>query len=166
MTPRTARRHGSRPRLIAVVLAAAALALPAAAQADDDLIPAGEGCAFDILYHVEHKQTPAADHLRIGFGQATITNPATGASVVTKSRYTETFSVDEVTNTESGIILGRRNWQFYPGDQGPFGVVVEEVDLLRLEGRVTYTFDFDADLFTAFTFSGGATDICAMIAGT
>ncbi len=72
-------------------------------------------------------------------------------------------TVDPVTNIAVGEITGRFMFLFLPGDQGPFGQVAEPA-LIRLVGHSRYTFDIDNNLVTAFSLSGVATDLCALIA--
>ncbi|HEY6571050.1 MAG TPA: hypothetical protein VIZ22_12210 [Candidatus Limnocylindrales bacterium] len=98
-----------------------------------------------------------------GSGDVTLTNAETGASILSKSRYLTTATPSPATNSVTEKFLGRRIYQFYPGDQGPDGVIGEPGALLRIDGFVQLTTDLATDAYTAFSFRGRVTDLCAAL---
>jgi hypothetical protein len=93
--------------------------------------------------------------------ERTITNDATGATFV------ETTASHEVDTFENGQILGMINgqfiWQFYPGDVGPDGVVLDHLLALYIQGSATYVVDANTGATLAITIVGTTTDICAAL---
>src|SRR5262245_52150057 len=78
-----------RRRLTSVGLAMLlplAIAAPATA-ADGFVIPAGEGCAFDVFVSATDLPEAVGDHNPVGFGNITFTNLDTGAWYLQKSRH-------------------------------------------------------------------------------
>lgn len=133
--------------------------------AEPDIIPAGFGCSFDVLVEPEQKDGAAAAHMPIGFGNITLTNMDTGASILTKSRYTLTETVDPDTNQVFVEIKGRFLLVLWPGDQGPLGEVQEPGMLIRVVGDTRFTADLETEVVTAFAIKGHVTDMCVLLAG-
>jgi hypothetical protein len=130
--------------------------------------PAGTGCDFDVTVY----RTPGSRTTFTNFSdgremvlnhsvQRRITNDATGAVFVESS-------IDhEVDWFEGGLIRGTINgqfiWQFYPGDVGLDGVVLDHLLALFMVGRATYVVDATTGATLEINFNGTATDICAAI---
>ena len=74
---------------------------------------------------------------------------------------TDTF-VD--ANTVNSVIIGRVWVQFYPGDQGPFGVVGANGAAYAFDGQLSYTLDLNTFAFTSFSYKGPVVDLCAELA--
>jgi hypothetical protein len=53
---------------------------------------------------------------------------------------------------------------FYPGDQGPFGEVGEPGALYAFAGTSSVTVDLNTFAYTAFSYQGSVTDLCAIAA--
>ena len=133
-------------------------------------IPAGFGCSFAVLVQ------PAADesskitqfddaHTRITHrGNTTFTNWDSGASVVHGARFQRTVTHDQAANTLVATVRGRVSINLWPGDYGPYGVVSEPGLLVAITGSVQSTFDFNIGSYTAFSFKGQLTDVCALLA--
>jgi ABC-type transport system substrate-binding protein len=159
------RRRNRSVRLALLLGAAVTLAAaPAVSAVEPFIIPAGLGCSFDFLVEPVHKEH-AGDRFPIGFGNITMTNMETGATYLQRSRYQEIETFDPLTNTVELAITGRIWIQFYPGDQGPDGEVGEPGAALAFSGKVQLTIDADTDFYTAFSYQGRFTDLCAELAG-
>ncbi len=132
-------------------------------------IPAGLGCAFDVGGEpsdgARQKVTVFSDGRTVTHGHAepTLRNLETGASFVQRSRYKSTAIYDPESNVVFEDVSGRIYIQFFPGDQGPNGVVGEPGALLAVSGHVTLAFDLDTFLFVSFSLDGHATDLCALL---
>ena len=162
---------------VALVLALLVAAPAAAAQPIRTLIvagpathyPAGEGCAdFGVtVYRPLGGWTAITDFsdgresLINHVIQRTITNDATGATFV------ETSVSHEVDRFENGQIIGRINgqfiWQFYPGDLGPDGAVLDYILALYIQGSANYVVDGTTYATQAITIKGTVRDICAAL---
>lgn len=154
----------ARSRIVAVVIALGLALIAPTPALGAMIIPAGEGCSFDVLVEPEQKDGAAAAHMPIGFGNITLTNMDTGVSIVTKSRYTATETVDPVANVGFVEITGRFFLLLFPGDQGPFGEVAEGAGLFRIVGETRFTYDLETEVVLAFAIDGHATDLCALLA--
>lgn len=153
--------HPRRITLVAGLLLV--LGLPITADAADPMVfPAGFGCPFDVQAEPAFLEGGAAsERLRIGWGNITLTNLDTGATTVTKSRYTAIDTYDAVGNAVVSEITGRIMIGFWPGDAGPSGEVEYPGMLLRVVGNISLTFDLNTQLFTAYSLEGQSTDLCA-----
>jgi hypothetical protein len=151
-------RRSIRLAMISVV-ALTLVIVPSASAVEPDVIPAGLGCSFDVLIREDH----VAFGAHFGSGDVTLTNGDTEASILSKSRYVTTATPDPATNSVTETFLGRRIYQFYPGDRGPGGVVGAPGALLRIDGFVQLTTDLATDAYTAFSFRGRVTDLCAAL---
>ena len=167
----------ARGALIAVALAVIWAAPAAAAQPTRSVIqgtlvshyPAGEGCDFDVTAY----KLPSAHTTVIEFSDGTlvfdahslhrrIVNDATGAE------YDENIVSHEVDNVDAngidhGSINGQFIWQFYPGDMGPDGVILDHVLALDIVGRATYVVEWDTGVTLEISIVGSYTDICAAL---
>jgi hypothetical protein len=155
----------SRSIRLALILGAAVtlVAAPAASAAESFIVPAGQGCAFDVLVQPVHQEHPG-DRFPIGFGNITMTNLDTDATYLQRSRYTITETFDPLTNTFKDAVTGRIWIEFYPGDEGPGGVVGEPGAALAFSGNVQVTIDADTGAYRAFSYEGTFTDLCAQLA--
>ena len=169
-----------RAAITGLLVLAALLALPVAEGAkpirevfgpsQPGVIPAGEGCAFDVLWQPSpdafHTETYFSDGRvqTIGHGNPTLTNLETKKSYVQTSRYEITEVLDDETNDVLGEGHGRFLAGFLPGDQGPYGEVGADGANYGMIGNFRYTFDLDTLTLTSFQFSGSATDVCAILA--
>jgi hypothetical protein len=166
----------ARGAIIAVALAAIWAAPAAAAQPTRTVIvagpvahyPAGTGCDFDVtVYRSPGSRTAITDfsdgsEMLINHAtHRTITNDATGATFVEES------ISHEVDRFEGGQIIGMINgqfiWQFYPGDVGPNGVVLDHLLALYIQGMATYVVDGTTFATLEITIRGTVTDICAAL---
>jgi hypothetical protein len=122
-------------------------------------IPAGLGCSFPISGEPDPRARQTilefsnGETRILGHANATLTNLDSGASILWRSRYRQTAN--------SGT--GRFFFLFFPGDQGPFGLVGEPGALLGLIGHFELTADPDTGVITSFTLNGQATDLCAVL---
>ena len=134
-----------------------------------DLIPAGLGCAFDVLWSPDGKVavTTFGDGRTVthGNGEVTLTNLDTGATFVHRARDNQTATYDAATNELVESVSGQVVYNFYPGDVGPWGVVSDPGMLVRFSGRETDRFSLDTFAYTSFSYSGNVTDVCAALAG-
>ncbi|HSV41473.1 MAG TPA: hypothetical protein VLI04_22100 [Nocardioidaceae bacterium] len=136
------------------------------ASADHSWIyPAGEGCSFGVLMEAVHPPEPAGepgvDRKPIAMGDATLTNLDTGATYLQRVRYLGSETYAPETNTWLVEYRGRRIINFYPGDQGPNGLVEEPGLLLAFTGSIQTWVDPDTFYFTEFSFEGTYVDLCA-----
>lgn len=152
-------RRSIRMAVIAVAVLTLILA-PAVSAVEPVIIPAGEGCSFDVL--LEPTSGPAGD--KIGFADITMTNLDTGASYVQRSRYLQTETIDPATNTGVWNVIGRILIGFFPGDMGPYGVVGEPGAMLGFTGSFQLTYELDTGVTTAFSYRGHLIDLCARLA--
>jgi hypothetical protein len=160
------RRRLVRPFRLAMVLAVGitVLATPAASADHSLVMPAGEGCSFDVLAQADHLPEPARDRNPVGFGNITFTNLDTGTTYLQRSRHIPTEIFDPETNTLWIAEKGRIFIQFLPGDQGPNGVVDEPGALLAFSGSIQLTWDLDTNFYTEFSYEGTFIDLCAKLA--
>ena len=132
---------------------------------DPFVMPAGLGCAFDVLSTPIGWQAVSefddGRTLTIGHADITMTNLDTGATYLQMSTYREVAIYDPGTNDILLEISGRIFWNLYPGDQGPSGVIGEPGAVFGTVGNVTAVLDLDTGLFTSFSLEGTTTDICA-----
>lgn len=164
----------------AVLLAAVGVGLPASAayadkptrtviQPENFVIPAGEGCSFPVGEEIDDlarvRLTEFSDGRVVLQGRAhpTLTNLHTGKSLVhhTVGNITDYPSeAGETTMTVNGqLFMG-----FWPGDQGPFGLVEYPGALYSVNGHVRATYDSSTLIYTSFELAGTATDLCAALA--
>ena len=167
----------ARGAVIAFVLALACAAPASAAQPTRyeipgtlvSHVPAGEGCDFAVTAY----KLPSAQTTVTEFSNGTlafeahslhrrIVNDATGAEY---NDNIVSYEVDRVDSAgiDHGTINGQFIWQFYPGDMGPDGVVLDHVLALDITGRATYVVDWNTGVTLAITIVGQTTDICAAI---
>jgi hypothetical protein len=129
---------------------------------------AGTACEFDVtVYRTPGSRTTFMD-FPDGRGVAQnhavhrrITNDATGAAFVESSVYREVdrFEGDLIR----GTISGQSIWQFFPGDVGPDGVVLDHLLALFIRGEVTYVVNGVTGATLEISIRGTTTDICAAI---
>jgi len=137
---------------------------------DPFVIPAGLGCSFDVLWDTDPSarivDTQFADGrlARNTNGDPTLINLETGASFHHKARYHSLDRIDPLTNEDLFDVSGQFVAQFYPGDQGPTGVVAWPGALIRFTGNQHWTIDLNTGVVTAFSYTGQMVDICALLA--
>lgn len=160
---------------IALVIALASAAPAAAAQPTRSVIvagpstqyPAGTGCDFDVtVYRPKGGWTAITDFsdgreaIVNHVVERTITNDATGATFV---EVTSSHEVDVIIDGDyHGTITGAFIWQFYPGDVGPDGSVLDHLLALYIRGSATYVVSGEG-VTEQITINGTMTDICAAI---
>jgi phage baseplate assembly protein gpV len=167
----------ARGAVIAVVLALVVAAPAAAAQPTRSVIdwqpvshfPAGTGCDFDVTAH----NLPSAHTNVIEFSDGTLVYDAHSlhrriVNDTTGARYDNSIVFHEVDRVDSagidhGTVNGQFVWQFYPGDMGPDGVILDHVLALDIVGRATYVVDWNTGVTLEFSMVGRYTDICAAI---
>lgn len=136
------------------------IAAPAASADHTWVILAGEGCSFDVLLEATHLPEPVGERNPVGWGNATLTNLDTGATYLHRTRYVARETFDPDTNTWLVEELGRKVLNFFPGDQGPNGLVEEPGLYLAFSGTRQYTVPADGFLFTSFSYTGTYIDLC------
>jgi hypothetical protein len=127
------------------------------------LIPAGTGCAFDVLEELGENARITFTEFSDGrlraqaHGDVVLRNLETEQSSDWKNRWNawQTSTVFEAS--------GRLLFSFFPGDQGPFGTVGENGALFGLVGHTEITFDADTGAITSFSLDGQAIDICPLL---
>ena len=167
----------ARGAVIALALALIAAAPAAAAQPTRTVTyvglvahyPAGTGCDFDVTVYrsagSRYTNTSFSDGRFVTENHAvhrTITNDATGATFVESSISHEVDRFDDA-GLIVGTISGQFIWQFYPGDVGPDGVVLDHLLALFIQGTATYVVDANTGATLKITIVGTTTDICAAI---
>ena len=156
----------------------AATAMPAAAAQPTRIVidaqptthyPAGTGCAdFDVtVYRPRGGWTAITDFS--GGREAvvnhaierTITNDETGATFVENSisHEVDTFENGQIIGTISGQFI----FEFYPGDVGPDGVVLDHILALYVQGWASYVIDDTTFATLGITITGTTMDICAAL---
>lgn len=132
------------------------------------VIPAGFGCRFDVRSAPVGSQaiTEFDDGRVVTIGNAdiTLTNLETGASYVQHSNYHGTDTLDPGANTRHLVVNGSIFIQFFEGDAGPFGEVGENGALFAFVGTLSITLDLNNEAYSAFSYHGTATDLCALLA--
>jgi hypothetical protein len=140
-------------------------------QPGDRVIPAGYGCAFDVL-----KQWDATSRLTItdfsdghqmfiGTGTQTLSNTQAGTSFEWRTGFHRTESYDSGTDQFIWETSGRVVLEFWPGDVDQFGQVVgENGALYAFVGRAVATVDPDSFFITSTTLDGVSIDLCAELA--
>ncbi|MGZ8822151.1 MAG: hypothetical protein ACXWX1_12620 [Aeromicrobium sp.] len=98
-------------------------------------------------------------------GNPTLTNLATGRTFDHKARFHVVDTYNPQTNEIVEVTTGQVNGVFWPGDQGPWGVVSYPGRMLRFTGNTRTTFDVDSESITSFSYSGQVMDVCAALAG-
>ena len=87
--------------------------------------------------------------------------------LATGAVFVESSIVHEVDRFDGGLIRGEISgqfiWQFYPGDVGLDGVVLDHLLALFMVGRATYVVDANSGATLEINFIGTSTDICAAI---
>jgi hypothetical protein len=135
------------------------------------LIPAGTGCAFDVLEELGENAhitlTEFSDgrlHIQ-AHGDVVLTNLETPEqSIDWKNRWNASETFDPEANSIISEFSGRLLFTFFPGDQGPFGTVGENGAFFAFVGLVEITMDADTGVVTSFSLNGSATDVCALLA--
>jgi hypothetical protein len=135
------------------------------------LIPAGQGCSFDVRGESSERArqtfTEFSDGriVTIGHAEPTLINLDTGNSFVQRSRYKATETFDPETNELFVEISGRFFINLFEGDQGPSGEVEEPGELLSVIGHQQFTVDPDTGVITSYSLDGRATDLCSLLSG-
>jgi len=166
----------ARGGLIATLLALVIAAPAAAAQPTRSVIiagpfthfPAGTGCDFDVtVYRPKGGWTAFTDfsdgHEAIvnHAVERTITNDATGATFVevSSSHEVDRFDGDLIIGGISGSFIA----QYYPGDVGPDGHVVDHLMALYVHGYASFVVNGVTGATLGGRLVGTTTDICAAI---
>ena len=135
------------------------------------VIPAGLGCSFDVEARpgdgARAALTEFSDGRTVLHGHATstLTNLETGATFAQRTRAKVTDTFDPEANEIVEEISGRIFIGFFPGDQGPSGLVEEPGAVLSVIGHQRLTYDADTFVITSYSLNGKATDICAQLSG-
>ena len=137
-------------------------------QPPPSVIPAGQGCSFDVGEQAGEGMTTLTEfsdgrtviHVN---ADPILTNLETGDTFVQRARAKVTDTVDAQANEIVEEISGQVFVSFLPGDQGPSGVVEEPGALLSIIGHQRLTFDADTFVLTSYSLNGKATDICAQL---
>ena len=132
-------------------------------------LPAGAACEFAISGTPDERARQTIiefDDGRtrlIGHASPTFTNLETGASIVHKSRYYNSFVYDPVVNDVYIEVSGRVFFSFLPGDEGPNGTVGSPGALIGFAGDIEATFDLDTGLLVSFEHEGTSKDLCELL---
>lgn len=131
------------------------------------VIPAGQGCSFDVRgvpTSGHEAQTVFSDtewmnqiHVK-GYYE----NMDTGAIYWVNDTWSERDVYDPTTNIDVVTTSGQVDTMFWPGDVGPFGPVTTAT-MYRFTGTTTNTVDFNLNRTVAFSWSGRVTDLCAAL---
>ena len=136
---------------------------------DPVVIPAGQGCSFDVLEEPGPDARPTITVFDDGrtvlhaHANATLTNVDTGASFAHRARFHLVQRYDPETNQVSQVVSGQVFITFWAGDQGPYGVVSEPGLMLRFTGTAQITADAETGVYSEFSSTGFFTDICALL---
>jgi hypothetical protein len=170
--------RAARGAVIAVMLALLMVAPAAAAQPTRTVTyqplvshyPAGSGCAFDVTVYrtpgARYAVTDFSDGREMTIGHSirrTITNDATGATFVETSVSHDVYQLDAANGVYRGMTNGQFIWQFYPGDVGPDGVILDHLLALYIQGTAKYVVDATTFALLEITIKGTVMDICAAI---
>ena len=135
---------------------------------DSFVVPAGLGCAFDVQVRRDdpeaHVTTTIFDDGRVmtqGHATPTLVNLDSGLSLDHDSNYRSVLTLDPDSPVAHVVINGTFYISVWPGDDGPFGVVVEPGAMFSLTGHVTFDIELPSEVITSFTLNGTATDLCA-----
>jgi hypothetical protein len=134
-------------------------------------LTAGLGCSFPVSGTPDDKAgyrvTEFSDGrtLFVGRGNPTMTNVETGQTIQPSFHLSRLQTAGAVAGTVELDTRGSFFFVFFPGDVGPNGRVEAPGALLEMTGRAVATYDLSAGLFTAFSFDGKITDLCAALAG-
>jgi hypothetical protein len=143
------------------------------------VLPAGTACAFDVAGQPNPKPTSAAAFQSGGFvgetdfsdgsvmysvrARGAYVNLETGAQFPTLDTYADLEGIDPDSGNIVGVARGQVTFFFYPGDQGPFGVVGSDGALYHVDGVASYTIDANTFATLAFAYTGSITDVCAAL---
>ena len=168
-----------RTSLLAAVVALALIIAPTAPAAkpirtvipftEPILLPAGVGCAFPVRGQPGPGSRATITEFgdgrtqTIDWAQANLTNLDTGGTILWRSRFKATETIDSETNELVAELSGRFFFLLLPGDQGPSGEVGEPGALLGVVGHLRFTVDLDAGVGTSFSLNGQTTDLCALL---
>jgi hypothetical protein len=166
----------ARGIVVAVVLALVVAAPAAAAtpptrtvyEPHEFVIPAGQGCSFDIRGVPTsgfQAQTVFSDnewrksiHVK-GYYE----NMDTGATYWVNDTWSELDVYDPATNILVVSTSGQVDTEFWAGDASPFGGLMTTATMYRFTGTTTNTVDFNLNHTVQFTWSGRVTDLCAAL---
>jgi hypothetical protein len=135
--------------------------------AETFVLPAGQGCAFDVAGDktgsLKTTEQPNGSVVVKGEALITITNLETGGTYLQDSRAKTVETYDPATNEVHVVGKGRLLFSFWPGDQGPNGVIGEPGALLAIDGDFSFSLDVGTFFFTSFSVDGQVTDLCAIL---
>lgn len=173
---RTLPRRLARGFVVAVVLALVVAAPAAAAtpptrtvfEPNPFVIPAGQGCSFDVrgvptsgfaaLTVYSENEWRKSVHVKV-----TLENMDTGATYSVNNTWTELNIYDPATNILVVTTSGQSVTEFWPGDVSPFGGLITTATLYRFIGTTTNTIDFNLNHTVQFIWSGQVIDLCAAL---
>jgi len=173
---RTLARRLARGVVVAVVVALV-VAGPAAAATPPTrtvfephpfVIPAGQGCSFDVrgvptsgfaaLTVFSENEWRKSVHVEV-----TYENTDTGATFSVNNTWTELNVYDPATNILVVTTSGQSVTEFGPGDASPFGGLITTATLYRFIGTTTNTVDFNLNHTVRFSWAGQVIDLCAAL---
>jgi hypothetical protein len=168
---RTARAAVSALVIALIVAAPAAAATPPTRTVFEPhpfVIPAGQGCSFDIrfvptggfaaLTVYSENEWRKSVHVKV-----TYENMDTGATYSVNNTWTEWNVYDPTTNILVVKTGGQSVTQFVPGDVSPFGGLITTGTFYRFTGTTTNTVDFNLNRTVQFSWSGQVIDLCAAL---
>jgi hypothetical protein len=164
----------ARGAVIAIALALLAAAPAAAAQPTRTVyplhypyftIPAGGGCDFAVEGHPSWG-FQAATEFSDGSVQYSVrahgayVNPANGDSYWVEDNWRDRDVPVAGTTRVNSVVNGQATYFFFPGDQGPYGLV-DHVVMYHIVGTTWATWDSATYQTYAFQWSGGTiTNVC------
>ncbi len=132
------------------------------------VIPVGLGCSFPIALDVPERVSVVVVEFADGRtvthdrGKISLTNVDTGESLL----HTSTAKITEFPSVAGESVVevsGQLFMTFWPGDQGPNGLVEYPGEAYSVNGHVRLTQVDETFVFTSFSLKGTATDICAAL---
>jgi hypothetical protein len=167
--------RSARGAVIALALALLAAAPAAAAQPTRTVyalhgftIPAGGGCDFAVEGHPAwgfQAKTEFSDG-RVQYSvraHGWYQNADTGATYWVEDNWRDVDTFDPGTTIVHSTVNGQATYTFYPGDQGPYGLV-DHVVMYHIVGTTQATWDSSTYQTYAFSWTGGTiTNVCAAL---
>jgi hypothetical protein len=131
-------------------------------------IPAGGACDFAVEGHPSWGfiATTEFSDGRVQYSvraHGAYVNADTGASYWVEDNWRDLDTFDPGTTIVHSAVNGQATYTFYPGDQGPYGLV-DHVVMYHIVGTTYARWDSSTYQTYAFDWSGGTiTDVCAAL---
>jgi hypothetical protein len=130
-------------------------------------IPAGGGCDFAVegqpAWGFQAKTEFSDGRVQYSVrAHGAYVNADTGASYWVEDNWRDLDTFDNGTTIVHSTVNGQATYFFFPGDQGPFGLV-DHVVMYHIVGATWSTWDSSTFQTYAFTYTGTVTDVCAAL---